>query len=156
MSEAGSERGELSHQEPVTNQWPLEHSLGYLLRRSINRLSTAWASVGPELTMAQFTIMIELDRNPGLDQHTLSENIWIDSSTVADVCRRLVQQNILERNRSDADRRRYILTLTAEGKQKLSEALPKVTAVNEQLATHLDAKQQRELVALLRQSVGLE
>ncbi|WP_018298115.1 MarR family winged helix-turn-helix transcriptional regulator [Corynebacterium lubricantis] len=151
MSEAGS-----GQQEPVTSAWPLEHSLGYLLRRSINRLSTAWSHTGPALTMAQFTIMIELDRNPGLDQHTLSENVWIDSSTVADVCRRLVQQNILERTRSETDRRRYILTLTAEGKQQLRDALPKVTAVNEELATHLNEKQQRELVALLRQSVGLE
>lgn len=140
---------------PVSESFALESASGYLVRRGLQQLNSAWADTGPSLTIPQFSILLELDRHPGLDQRTLAEQVWIDTSTVADVCRRLVARGQLKRHRDAADNRRYVLHLTESGRETLREALPRVEAVNDRLIANLNPAERRQFTALFQKALGL-
>jgi MarR family transcriptional regulator, temperature-dependent positive regulator of motility len=133
----------------------LESSPGHLIRRAQQRHLVLWnARVGGELTSVQFAVLLLLRYEPGLDQRTVSARLSIDSSTLADVCRRLEQRGLLGRSRDSGDGRRYVLTVDAAGRQLLDEALPAAEAVGEQLFGDLDAAERQTLMELLRRVVG--
>jgi DNA-binding MarR family transcriptional regulator len=133
----------------------LEHSPGHLIRRAQQRHLALWsASVGSELTSMQFAVVLLLRSEPGLDQRTVSARLSIDSSTLADVCRRLEQRGLLARSRDTVDGRRYVLTITASGGKLLDAALPAAEQVGERLFGDLDATERRTLMALLERVVG--
>lgn len=102
----------------------------------------------------QFAVLLLLRSEPGLDQRTVSARLSIDSSTLADVCRRLEQRGLLARSRDTVDGRRYVLTITASGGKLLDAALPAAEQVGERLFGDLDATERRTLMALLERVVG--
>jgi DNA-binding MarR family transcriptional regulator len=133
----------------------LAHSPGHLIRRAQQRHLALWsARVGGELTSVQFAVLLLLRYEPGLDQRTVSTRLSIDSSTLADVCRRLEQRGLLGRSRDAVDGRRYVLTVAEPGRELLDAALPAAEAVGEQLFGDLDAEERRTLMALLARVIG--
>lgn len=133
----------------------LAHSPGHLIRRAQQRHLALWsARVVGELTSVQFAVLLLLRYEPGLDQRTVSARLSIDSSTLADVCRRLEQRSLLGRSRDSGDGRRYVLTVAEPGRRLLDEALPEAEDVGEELFGDLDAAERRTLMELLRRVVG--
>jgi DNA-binding MarR family transcriptional regulator len=128
----------------------LQHSPGHLIRRAQQRHLALWsANVGGELTSMQFAVLLLLRSEPGLDQRRVSARLSIDSSTLADVCRRLERRGLLARSRAAADGRRYVLTVTPAGRTVLAAALPAAEVVGERLFGDLDETERQTLMALL-------
>ncbi|MCW3006475.1 MAG: DNA-binding protein [Solirubrobacterales bacterium] len=124
---------------------------GHLIRRAQQRHQALWLErVGDRLTSVQFAALALLEREPDLDQRTLGERVSIDTSTLAEVCRRLADRGLLERARDPRDARRYVLRVTDAGAAVLREAIPAVDVVGEQLLAGLDAAERETLIALLR------
>jgi DNA-binding MarR family transcriptional regulator len=62
----------------------------------------------------------EFGRAPS--QTDIVERTGIDRSTLADIVRRLLKKDLLQRRRTKEDARAYAVTLTADGKRALADA----------------------------------
>ena len=80
-----------------------------LQRRGLRNVSAG--SVGP----AEFGTLVLCEQNPGLAQFQIAAALDIDKASVVAVVDRLEELGWLVRRRSNVDRRRHGLYLTAEG-----------------------------------------
>lgn len=142
--------------QPVVERFDFEWRPGYLMRRGVKHLATAWAAHDPGMTVPQFAILVELDQNPGLDQRTLGDRVLIDPSTTADMCRRLLARGYIERARDATDGRRYVVRITPAGRACLAPALPRVEEVDEDLLSRLTPSERRRFIQLFRKALDLD
>ncbi|MDB5940778.1 MAG: transcriptional regulator [Ramlibacter sp.] len=102
----------------------LEQLPGHLFRRlhqlAVARFTADMASLG--LTPIQWSALVTTLQRPGLDQITLSREIYIDTSTIAGVLDRLESRGLLRRQASPQDRRVRLLYVTEEGEALLKDA----------------------------------
>jgi DNA-binding MarR family transcriptional regulator len=128
---------------------------GHLIRRAQQQHQARWAElVGSALTSVQFAVLAKLASEPGIDQNTLAGALSIDTSTLAEVCVRLAARDLIARERSVLDARRYRLSLTAAGRAVLEGHIPAVDAVGEALLEVLSDRERATLKRLLRRVIG--
>jgi len=128
---------------------------GHLIRRAQQQHQARWAElVGSELTSVQFAVLAKLATDPGTDQNSLAGALSIDTSTLADVCLRLAARDLIDRERSETDARRYRLFLTAAGRAALERHIPAVDAVGEALLAPLTEQERATLLRLLRRVIS--
>lgn len=84
-----------------------------LQRRGLRNLSSQ--HVGP----AEFGTLVLCEQNPGMAQFQIASALDIDKASVVAVVDRLEELGWLLRRRSNQDRRRYGLFLTAEGQRQV-------------------------------------
>ncbi|OXM75205.1 MULTISPECIES: MarR family winged helix-turn-helix transcriptional regulator [Amycolatopsis] len=95
---------------------------GYGARRMYQAYLAAWnRHVDPVLTGPQFAVLSAVRAYPGSDQSSLAGAVALDTSTMADLCRRLEQRGLIQRVESPRDARRKLLSLTEEGSAVLTE-----------------------------------
>ena len=129
---------------------------GHLIRRAQQQHQSRWAElVGSGLTSVQFAVLALLTQRPGIDQRTLAASLSIDTSTLADVCLRLADRRLLQRERSADDGRRYVLRVTAAGREVLHRTIPTVDAVGDALLAPLNDAERATLIGLLRRVIGI-
>lgn len=68
------------------------------------------------VTVQQMHVLLELVQQPGQTASSLSERAGILHTNFAMVCRKLEDQGLLERHRSDVDRRSFELEVTDAGR----------------------------------------
>jgi DNA-binding MarR family transcriptional regulator len=134
---------------------PTGHDLmrapGHLIRRAQQLHQTLWAQrVDSDLTSVQFAVLASLAQQPRIDQRTLGGSLSIDTSTLADVCRRLADKGLLERRRDANDARRYVLRLTPSARRLLKHTVPAVDAVGDALLVNLSPDERDTLIDLLQ------
>jgi DNA-binding MarR family transcriptional regulator len=137
----------------VSRDFELAQQIGYLIRRAGKSLSTAWADTEPGLTIPQFTVLLELDRCAGLAQRVIAERAWIDTSTIADTCRRLEANGYIRRERDPSDARRNRLFITTSGRAALAASLTRIPEVEQALMRGLSASERSSLLRILRKAV---
>ena len=107
------------------------------MRRIVRALGisarTAERSIG--ITGAQLLVLRMLDANSTQSLNELAALTFTHQSPVSVVVDRLVSRGFVSRSRSEADRRRVVLTLTAAGGRALRHAPPPaqmrlITAIN--------------------------
>jgi DNA-binding MarR family transcriptional regulator len=130
---------------------------GHLIRRAQQQHQNRWSElVGSGLTSVQFAVLTLLTQRPGIDQRTLAASLSIDTSTLADVCLRLADRRLLQRERSPQDGRRYVLRVTAAGEEVLHRTIPAVDEVGDALLAPLNAAERDTLKRLLRRVIGID
>jgi DNA-binding MarR family transcriptional regulator len=131
--------------------YDLARAPGHLIRRAQQLHQTLWAErVDADLTSVQFAVLALLERQPEIDQRTLGASLSIDTSTLADVCRRLADKGLLQRSRNVNDARRYVLSVTPAATALLTGTVPQVDAVGDALLTPLNRDERATLVSLLQ------
>jgi DNA-binding MarR family transcriptional regulator len=127
---------------------------GHLIRRAQQNHQKLWSELVVEpLTSVQFAVLALLLQKPGIDQRTLGEELSIDSSTLATVCRLLEERDLISRVRDEQDTRRYALRATPAGEALIERTAPVVETVGERLLAPLDEDECAQLMALLRRIV---
>ena len=87
---------------------------------SLNRLSVpAWLRL--DLTMAQFKALVAVERNSGIAVCQLGRQLGIGESAASLLVDQLVRRHYLERTIDPADRRRVLLSATAQATSLLRE-----------------------------------
>ncbi len=130
---------------------------GHLIRRAQQLHQTLWAErIDADLTSVQFAVLALLVRQPEIDQRTLGASLSIDTSTLADVCRRLADKGLLERSRNPNDARRYVLSVTPSAVALLTRTVPAVDAVGNALLAPLDRDERTTLITLLQRVLAGE
>jgi DNA-binding MarR family transcriptional regulator len=135
--------------------YDLYTSPGHLVRR-VQQIANAIFTeevADKELTPPQFALLVALHRSPGADQISLSREVGIDRSTVADVVGRLRARGLVSRARDVRDARRNTVRLTSQGTTLVETLAPAVLNAQERLLTPLDDAERAELLRLLTKVV---
>jgi DNA-binding MarR family transcriptional regulator len=88
-------------------------------------------------------------RGGSLSQRDLCRLTGLDRTTMVAVTDKLEHLGLVRRERSTADRRKQVITMTAEGLRVLDEALTRLARTEASFLTPLDPDEQRQLNALL-------
>ncbi len=109
-------------------------TLARLIRTEADRRARAHG-----MTRAQWTILIQLERQPGLLQKELAELLEVEPITVARLIDRLEVRHMVERRADPGDRRCWRLHLTAAARPLLGEIETQLTDIADTLCQDLDA-----------------
>lgn len=90
-----------------------------------------------DLTPRQFAVLVAVSQNEGLSQTNLVRKTGIDRSTLADIVRRMLRKNLLQRRRTKDDARAYSVKLTDEGWSALRRYEPTVDRVDDTVLSAL-------------------
>jgi len=131
----------------------LDQSPSHLLHRALQRALDIYAEEFGEggITQRQFAVLAAADERDGATQADLVRITGIDRSTLADMARRMMGKNLLERERSTLDGRANAVRLTDDGRAALAEARPKMAAADTRLLKLISGGGRRAaFVGLLR------
>lgn len=124
---------------------PQRH-VGNLIRRAQQLHLATWARVASaEITSAQYSILVVLDRAAEASQRQLCDEVDLDRSTVADLVRRMEKAGLISRQRAAADARRNVVTLTELGAAERARLAPKAVQVQRELTARLDSEESAAL-----------
>lgn len=100
----------------------LEKSAFHLLRRAGQYGADIYAvhKNRHDLTPRQFAVLLTVDQNENISQIGLVEKTGIDRSTLAELVKRLVDNNLLQRRRTREDARANALRISASGRRALT------------------------------------
>ena len=129
----------------------LDDMPGHLFRRlhqlAVMRFTAELDETG--LTPVQWAALMSTSQNPGLDQSTLSREIYIDTSTIAGVVDRLEARGLIQRRHSPEDRRVRLLYLTDEGAALLKQASASVLDIQKWLVLPLTVEERAIFTQLM-------
>jgi DNA-binding MarR family transcriptional regulator len=133
---------------PGTEPAPL---LLYLLKRVElavrSRLDEIVRPAG--LTAAQYTALTVLERHDDMSSAQLARHSFVTAQSMADMITTLQGRKLIERHRDRADRRRLVVSLTAEGRVLLDRYRDEVAALEGDLIAGLSGQEIAGLRAVL-------
>ena len=138
--------------DPAIELGELSDLLGYALKRAQMRIFEDFLRcVAPlQLTPAQFSVLLVLDRNPGRNQTEIASTLGILRPNFVSMLDGLESRNLCARVRSTNDRRSHHLVLTEKGRAVLARAKKLVAAKHEsRLNELLGAGNRAALLAML-------
>src|SRR3954470_2960379 len=126
-------RGTASPAADALQLGELAGHLGYALKRAQLRIFDDFLRcVAPlELTPAQFSVLILLDKNPGRNQTEIANTLGILRPNFVAMLDNLETRDLCARIRSTNDRRSHILILTDKGRAVLARARKLVATKHE-------------------------
>ena len=135
---------------------PLGEHIGFMLRRAqlVVFQDFQRRTAGLDLTPAAYSVLVIVDRQPGIRQNRLTEMLAIKPANCVTLINGMEKQSLLVREKVRVSGRAVALNLTDRGRALLAEANRKVgehlTAMRERLGNE-DAVQ---LLQLLHKLVG--
>ena len=141
---------------PKSFEKSLQQIPGHLFRR-LHQIAVAKFSLEAEpfgLTPLQWAALDAIERNPGVDQSTLSRDIALDTSTFAGVIYRLEARGLIQRKASATDRRLRVLFLTDDGRNLLVLASPVVMDMQHWLLDPLSVQEQTNFMEMMLKLVN--
>ena len=122
---------------------------GYGARRLYQAYLSAWnRHVDSVLTGPQFAVLSAVRAYPDADQTALASAVALDTSTMADVCRRMERRGLIVRHEAPHDARAKVLTLTDAGVEALEETNRRARSLDEALLAGCPDEQRPHLAAL--------
>lgn len=106
-----------------------------------------------DLTPRQYAVLRAVADSEEPSQTVLVEKTGIDRSTLADIVRRLVERNLLQRKRTKHDARMYAVKLTASGQSALRSAEPAAKVTDDKLLSVMNAGERATFLKALVQIV---
>jgi len=139
---------------PVVNQPP--HRCGALVDHLARRLRLRSESVLAPLGLRprHLIALTVLRDQGGSSQQYLAKTLEMDSTNVVTLLNELETENLIERRRSPADRRRHLVELTDVGAKLLARAEFALTAVEDEVFSALSDEQRETLYTLLQQATN--
>jgi DNA-binding MarR family transcriptional regulator len=98
----------------------------------------------------QFIVLKQLQAMGSCAQAELADALGIDYSNLASVTGELYRRGLIERNRDESDRRRYVVELTDDGRRLLADADTAIGTGEEDMLASLDEAEREQLWDLLR------
>ena len=131
---------------------------GYLLARLGAASATAFrdALAPTGLRPRHHAVLSALAEQPELStQHAIGGCLTIDPSTMVTVVDELEARKLVHRRRDPADRRRYVLRLTAEGRRMYDRCVVVAEQVEAELLATLDDEERATLRLLLQRALAV-
>jgi DNA-binding MarR family transcriptional regulator len=135
---------------------PLPGLIGFMLRRAqiavFQEIFRAFAEAG--IRPAQFSVLVVIERNPGLTQTEVAAALGIKRTNFVALIDGLEQRGLAERKCSATDRRSHALYLTDAGTTMMRQLLHLVDSLEARLVSRIGPGGRDRLLALLRQIAG--
>lgn len=106
--------------ETEAGDLPLGRLVGMISRAHYNYLNSSFKDLN--INPTQFSFMVEIKCKKNINQHELSTNCSIDKGAVARALRKLEEQELIEREVDENNRRQNMLSLTEKGYETLNQA----------------------------------
>jgi MarR family transcriptional regulator, lower aerobic nicotinate degradation pathway regulator len=134
-----------------TDDYVLDQQVGHLLRRANQRHTALFAKrfAAFDLTPLQFAVLMRLREAGPLSQNLLGRETAMDPNTVQGVILRLLRRRLVTRSGSAEDKRRKLLSLTADGRELAERLVIEGQAITEETLAPLSAGQRRQFLGLL-------
>ena len=158
---ADAARGRKEPAEPGENTalqlGELSDLIGYTLKRAQLKIFEDFLRcVAPlQLTPAQFSVLLLLEKNPGRNQTEIANTLGILRPNFVSMVDGLESRGLCERMRSTNDRRSHILVLTDKGRTVLARAKKLVANKHEgRLNELLGPANRAALLSMLNRIIG--
>lgn len=102
-----------------------------------------------DLTPAHVGVLRVVGQNPGLSQQALSERLGAQPSRIVRLVDELEDRGLVERRRSQTDRRNHELYVAADAGERLGAVLAAVGEHDTEMTRGLTAKEKQTLAELL-------
>jgi len=141
--------------KPQAQAHALDGSVSHLIHRAEQCSTDLFGSTAPNglLTPRQFAILDAIKDNPGISQTGLVSITGIDRSTLADIVRRLLERDMVQRERTEKDARAYSVKLTRKGAGTVKKMQPHAESVDKEILAALPKDQRALFVQMLSQLV---
>lgn len=130
----------------------LERLIPYRLSVLSNRVSGAISGEYHRrfgLAITEWRVMAVLGRFPGLSAREVTERTAMDKVAVSRAVARLLERGLIQREIHGDDRRRSVLTLSADGFRVYDEVAPMVLECERQLLSPLTDEEREQLDKLI-------
>lgn len=135
--------------EPSDNSYRLQEQIGFVLRKAHQRHLAIFAARIADLTPPQFAALAKLADVGETSQNQLGSLIAMDAATVKGVIDRLKARGLVELTRHDVDKRRLMVSLTAQGRATVGRLIPLAERITAETLAPLSAKEAATLLKLL-------
>lgn len=146
-----TEHGEPALSPTEAFDFPLVHRTGYLLLKAgtllLQEAERALEAHG--MRMRYFYVLAALEDDRALSQQDLSRLLNLDPTTMVTLVDEMETSGHVERHRNPADRRRYILRLTTEGRTALATASQVVDEVEGRFLAAVPEAESEQLHGIL-------
>ncbi len=116
------------------------HMLGRTSRAMLNMLQKKFRQAGCDITVEQWTLLINIRNADSRSQQQLAELVYLDKTTIARLAAGLEKKGLISRESHSADRRQKLLVITAQGTAVLAVLKPVALAAQQQVLQDLDPK----------------
>jgi MarR family transcriptional regulator, lower aerobic nicotinate degradation pathway regulator len=130
-------------------EYALDNQVGYKLRIANQKHLEIFAREIPEVTPTQFAVLARLLEVGQVSQNHLGRLIGTDAATTKGVISRLAKNDYVDVLRSDADKRRLLISLTEKGVSATKQMIERAANVSALTTANLTTKQARKLNELL-------
>ena len=127
----------------------LQEQVGFVLRKAHQRHVAIFAARIGDLTPPQFAALAKLADVGETSQNQLGNLIAMDAATVKGVIDRLKARGLVELTKHDADKRRLLVNLTAEGRETVERLIPLAEQITAETLQPLSPKEATTLLKLL-------
>jgi len=130
---------------------------GHLIRRLQQIASALFLEQARafDLTPVQYAALVAIEKQPGLDQTALCNEIALDRSTIGGVVGRLEKRGLVKRTNGAADRRTKSLHITAAGNRMIRDIAPAVDATQRLILAPLNKSERSAFMQMLKHLVHL-
>jgi DNA-binding MarR family transcriptional regulator len=140
---------------PEGSAYLLEEQVGHLLRRAHQRATALFiehiADAG--LTPTQYAALVKIGDVGEISQNHLGRLTAMDPATSQGVIRRLQGHGLIEIRPDPVDRRRTLLSLSAQGRALVPRAIERGWVITERTLAPLDTAERAMFIRLLKKLV---
>ena len=138
--------------------WPHgDCSLMHLVRRAGQHSTFCWSQcVDTGLSAVQYAILVVLAEETVCDQQTLGNRAGFDKATGTYVIDRMSKSGLLNVETDATNRRRKLVTMTAEGEAMLNLMVEQAKSAEKMITANLDMQDIADLKRLLSKLGGLQ
>ncbi|WP_372378084.1 MarR family winged helix-turn-helix transcriptional regulator [Vibrio natriegens] len=126
------------------------HVAFHLMRKLIQEHTANWQSEVSGLTKPQYSVMLAVSLNPGIEQGELMEASVSTKATLAEIVGRLEKRGLIYRQTGQKDKRRRFVYLTQGGLELLEEERAKANYVDNIFLSRLSKEEQADFIRLLK------
>jgi DNA-binding MarR family transcriptional regulator len=145
------------------NPWPsggkapayvLDDQVGFILRLAYQKHAVLFLEhLGDDLTPTQWAAIARLHEIGSCSQNQLGRLTAMDAATIKGVADRLMKRGFIESRPSPTDRRRILITLTAEGRKLYGRKVGQARQVSAATLARLGARERATLLRLLKELI---
>jgi DNA-binding MarR family transcriptional regulator len=129
----------------------LEGFLGYHMRRAQDSVHRDFIDTlaALDITQKQAATLFIANANPGVSQIDIANELHMDRATMTIILDKLEARDLIQRKRSQIDRRRQLLYLTPRGQKTLIAVKAKILQHEKRFRQRLSESEQAMLIDLL-------
>ena len=139
----------LLESEPAPEGYRLQDQVGFVLRKAHQRHLSIFAAHISDLTPPQFAALAKLHDVGETSQNQLGSLIAMDAATVKGVIDRLKARGLVTLSKHEGDKRRLMVSLTAEGRAAVESLIPLAEMITAETLAPLSAKETETFIKLL-------